>query len=819
MEKIKYRIMDYLKTHGWIYKKPEDNSQRVFKKNADSGMRQKIQKFGSFMGGMIMPTIGVFIAWGLWASAFIYNNPTSHGWFVTPELGKLVPIGIKWLLPLLIAINAGKMIYGIRGATLSAFLTIVIIVGTTTIWDQYGAGETVYKYIPENYQFYTGQELITGTDSNQYFIVSSDGYRVMGTTTYNEVISRNVFNGFAGRDPNQIIGAMVVGPIGTKIFKTIEENYIDTVKPGFEMLIRNFSLAIIAILMGLIMFYVWPWIMYGITIVITLIIQSMGQNKYIYPILTIFTEPLRTIFLNNALNYGVMAPLGLNDISQQQINNIANPHSIYYLYAGNAGPGLGLLLSFVVWKKGSERANAAGASLVEFVGGIHEVYYVYVVQKPIYIISTILGAAASMTVFSFAGGGTSTIVSPGSIISVVSTSPTGELIGINIAGVITGVIVTFAVSTIIQLIQKKKNLNSSINEQEITFSDEGMTFNSKNTSVEVVQTKEFKWSEVKKLIVACDAGMGSSAMAAGIIKKWVKNNNVDVSVSNCALKDLPSDADVIVTTNVFEKFAKDKVPNAFVYSVEKFLDKGAYDNLYKNLLEKPIDKIEILNNNSQQVNLQVNKKELDNKSLKWVNHINTLLKTEVWILILIVCGSVMLLADAILFDANTLLYKTTITYSPSNGNVPPMNNMGSNSITSVTTTTQMANFANYLFSQIAVTIFIVAMIGFGIWLIAKLFNNPLVKQGVIDKKINIMFISIMILLIVLSFGLSLALLLLGMYLDMATTTYFYIFISLTIASYLSFVITIILYKNKINKFVNIWMNQENNNNAIGDNNE
>ena len=111
----------------------------------------------------------------------------------------------------------------------------------------------------------------------------------------------------------------------------------------------------------------------------------LGQNKYIFPILTIFTEPLRTIFLNNALNYGVMAPLGLNDISQQQINNVSNPHSIYYLYAGNAGPGLGLLLSFVVWKKGSERANAAGASLVEFVGGIHEVYYVYVVQKPIYI--------------------------------------------------------------------------------------------------------------------------------------------------------------------------------------------------------------------------------------------------------------------------------------------------------------------------------------------------------------------------------------------------------------------------------------------------
>lgn len=806
MTSIKYKIMDYLKTHGWIYKKPEDGSQRVFKKKADSGIRQKIQKFGSFMGGMIMPTIGVFIAWGLWASAFIYNSPTSHGWFITPELGKLVPIGIKWLLPLLIAINAGKMIYGIRGATLSAFLTIIIIVGTTTIWDQYGAGETVYKYASENYQFYTGQELITGTDGNKYFIVASDGYRVMGTTTYNDLIGRNVFNGFAGRDPNQIIGAMVVGPLGTKIFKTIEENYIDTVKPGFEMLIRNFSLAIIAILMGLIMFYVWPWIMYGITILITLIIQSMGQNKYIFPILTIFTEPLRTIFLNNALNYGVMAPLGLNDISQQQINNVQNPHSIYYLYAGNAGPGLGLLLSFVVWKKGSERANAAGASLVEFVGGIHEVYYVYVVQKPIYIISTILGAAASMTVFSFAGGGTSTIVSPGSIISVVSTSPTGELIGINIAGILTGVVVTFLVASVIQLIQKKKNVNNSFSEQEITFTDEGMNFGAKNTTIQVAQTKEFKWSDVKKLVVACDAGMGSSAMAAGIIKKWVNNNNVNISVSNCALKDLPSDVDIIVTTNVFEKFARDKVPNAFVYPVEKFLDKGAYDNLYKNLLEKPAEQINVLNETSHKEQ-HIHKKELDNKSSKWVDHINILLKTEIWMLILIVCGTVMLLADAILFDSHTLIYKTTITYNPTNSGInPPL--AGSNTMTSITTTTQMTSFANYLFSQIAVTIFIVALIGFGIWLVVKLFRNPLIEHGIVSKKTNIIFTIFMIFLIILSIGLSFALLLLGMYLDIATTTYFYIFISLAIAVYFSFIVTIALYKNKINKLINYWSKNE-----------
>lgn len=793
---LKIKVHDYLDRNGWFYKKKDDNSQRVFKKKADSGIRQKIQKFGSFMGGMIMPTIGVFIAWGLWASAFIYNSPTSHGWFVAPELGSLVSIGIKWLLPLLIAINAGKMIYGIRGATIAAFLTIVIIAGTTTVWNDFGAGQTVYEYTESNFKYYAGQPLIESAlnDGKKYFIVDTSGYRVMGTWTYDSRIGMNVFNGFAGRDPNQIIGAMIVGPLGAKAFKTIEENYIDSVKPGFEMLIRNFSLAIIAILLGLILFYVWPWIMYGITILITLIIQGMGTNKFVYPVLTIFTEPLRTIFLNNALNYGVMAPLGLNDIAQQQIEGVANPHSLYYLYAGNAGPGLGLLLSFVVWKKGTERANATGASLVEFVGGIHEVYYVYVVQKPIYIISTILGAAASMTVFSFADAGTSTIVSPGSIISVISTSPTPQLIGINIAGVLTGTVVTFLVASLIMYFQKKKNAQSGIQEQTIEFSDEGMTFKTNtNTNTEVVNVvkKEFNWANVKKLIVACDAGMGSSAMAAGIVRKWVKSNNIDIEVSNCALKDLPNDADVIVTTNVFEQFAKDKVPTAFVYPVEKFLDKGAYDKLYENIKNQGVSTIEVsetkLVENKENV---ATKAVIDPSSKKWIGQISSLFRSYIWFYVMLLAGFVMLIANVVLIDLNTLKYSVSVSYTPiENGNT----------IVSTTTTSDL-NGLVYQWATIAWIIFFVLIVASSIWKIVMMFKKQDVNNVMCSKKYNVIFSSLAILLLAISIALSICLIVLGLF--PINSTMFYVFMGLSIASFTGLGTIFYCYFNKNKKMIN-----------------
>lgn len=503
-------------------------------------LRFQIQKIGSFMAGMIIPSIGIIIAWGLWTSMFLYNKTSgAHGWFTGQTwnaswsnwLGVVVGPGIKYLIPILIAINAGRMVYGIRGAALSAFMVLIIIVGTDEIW------------------------------KNNPDIIVING------------------KSLANRAPNQIIGAMIVGPLSAYIFKKIELLYINRIKVGFEMLIKNFSLAIIAILMGIVWFFLWAWIMFGITYILTSIINLFGKNKYVYPLMTIFTEPTRTIFLNNALNHGILSPIGLNQVAELQNQGIENARSIFFLYGGNPGPGFGLLMAYVIFRKKMERTNALGSSVIQLIGGIHEVYYVYVIAKPKMIFATIIGAGVSMTIFSFLNGGTTVTISPGSIISVISTSPNGYALGINLFGVFMGAFVTFIVAGILLKFEKQKQ-NSNL--QVVKFSDEGMSFINKSVN-KINWNLKINYSNVKKLVVACDAGMGSSAMAAGIIKKWVKENNIDIIVTNCALKDLKNDADIIVTTNVFEKFAKSKSKKNNVYVVKQFLNKIEYDDLYMNL--------------------------------------------------------------------------------------------------------------------------------------------------------------------------------------------------------------------------------------------
>lgn len=524
-----------VKIGNWFAK----NNQKPIEKNAQSGFRQKIQKIGSFMAGMILPSIGVFIAWGLWTSMFINNSSGTAGWFAgrswSPAeiniLGGIVGPGIKYLLPILIGINAGRMIYGVRGGAFAAFMVLIIIIGTDNIWNLY----------PDIIQI-NGKSL-------------------------------------AGRAPNQIIGAMLIAPLSVWIFKKIESSYIEKISPGFEMLIKNFSLALIAIVLGLAIFYLWAWVMFGITWVLTSIISIFGTNKYVAPLMTIFTEPTRTIFLNNALNHGVLSPIGLNQVEAIQSSGAGDvAKSIFFLYGGNAGPGFGLLIAYAIFRKGSERTNALGSSVIQLFGGIHEVYYVYVIAKPIMILATIPGAAVSMTIFSYLGGGTATTISPGSIISVISTSPNGYSLGINLLGIFAGALTTFFIASLILITQRKKHQGIK-NLTKVHFTDEGMNFI--ETQHENIQGIDYP--NAKKLIVACDAGVGSSAMAAGIIRKWVKEHNIDISVSNCALKDLPPDADIIVTTDVFEKFAQIKSQKNNVYTVKQFLNKNEYNLLYENL--------------------------------------------------------------------------------------------------------------------------------------------------------------------------------------------------------------------------------------------
>ncbi|WHQ36846.1 hypothetical protein [Spiroplasma sp. SV19] len=505
-------------------------------KHAKKGIRKMVQKFGSFMAGMIMPTVSLLIAWGLMAAMFLTNvQGESIGWFNVPALGRFVGPTMKYLIPSLIGFMAGKMIYDVRGGMLGAFVTFAAIIGNDWVYDQFGA--TIL--------------LINGKTIN------------------------------ASNSPNQIIGAMILAPLTVYGFKKIEKLYINRVKVGFEMLVKNFSLALIAIIYAIMIFYAWGWIMFGISWVMISIINLFTKTPWVFPFMAILTEPLRAMFLNNALNHGVMVPLGTEDVVRQLDNGVINPASWFFMVGGNPGPGFGLLLAYVVWRK-QQRAAALGSSPIQLLGGIHEVHYVYIVAEPIMILATISGAFVSLGVVAIFSGGTRAVISPGSLISVIAMSPTAIKIAINIIAVLAGALTAFGVASFIMIFKRHHKTDQLI----VNVTDEGIAFQDPVVSLsqDRKKTPNFNWAKAKLLMVACDAGMGSSAMAAAILRKWCEKNNIDIIVKNCAVKDLTPDVDICVTMKTFADIAHEKIPNAYIYPVSQFLGKNIFDNLHAELI-------------------------------------------------------------------------------------------------------------------------------------------------------------------------------------------------------------------------------------------
>ncbi|PPE06648.1 PTS transporter subunit EIIC [Mesoplasma corruscae] len=508
----------------------ENKFLKVEKSLKGKNFKLKVQKVGSFMAGMIMPSIGVLLAWGLWTAMFLYDydNNKPLGWFNAPMLGRLVDPGLKYLIPILIAFNGARMIYGIRGGMLATFVILGTIIGTDWIYANH--------------------------------ITLADGSHP--------------------GSPNQFIGAMVVGPLSGWFLKKMESFYLEKINKSYEMLVKNFGIGFFGILLALVTFFGWGWIMWGITWTMIQIISLFGSNKWLAPLMGIFTEPVKVSFLNNALNHGVMGPIGYNEIAQQTAEGLKNPRSIFFLFDPNPGPGLGMLLAYICFTKGENRYNAAGSSLIHAIGGIHEVYFVFILAKPKMLIATMLGVVGSQFITSYLGGGTIATPSPGSIISLVALSPGLHALLINLLSVLVGVLIAFGISALLLITDKNKGGDESMNFQ---LTDEGISFNENKKEQENTYKKDFQWINVKTIVFACEAGMGSSAMAAGIVSKWVKQNNLEIKVTNIAVKELNDSYDVVVTMQNFKTFAEQKAPNSYIYPIQKFMGPGVYDELYKNL--------------------------------------------------------------------------------------------------------------------------------------------------------------------------------------------------------------------------------------------
>ncbi|TCC03149.1 PTS mannitol transporter subunit IICBA [Kosakonia quasisacchari] len=396
-------------------------------------------------------------------------------------------------------------------------------------------------------------------------LVGGDRGGVVGAITTMGVI--------VGADMPMFLGAMIAGPLGGWAIKHFD-NWVDgKIKSGFEMLVNNFSAGIIGMILAILAF-----LGIGPAVEVLSKVLAAGVNFMVahemLPLASIFVEPAKILFLNNAINHGIFSPLGI-----QQSHDLGK--SIFFLIEANPGPGMGVLLAYMFFGRGSAKQSAGGAAIIHFLGGIHEIYFPYVLMNPRLLLAVILGGMTGVFTLSVLNGGLVSPASPGSILAVLAMTPKGAYFA-NLAAIFAALVVSFVISSILLKTSKVKDDEDL---QEATRRIHEMKAESKGATPLAAGDVTNDLSHVRKIIVACDAGMGSSAMGAGVLRKKVQDAGLsNISVTNSAINSLPSDVDLVITHRDLTERAMRQAPQAQHISLTNFLDSGLYTNLTERLV-------------------------------------------------------------------------------------------------------------------------------------------------------------------------------------------------------------------------------------------
>ncbi|WP_243226956.1 PTS mannitol transporter subunit IICB [Microbacterium sp. CIAB417] len=546
------------------------------------GARVAVQRFGTFLSGMIMPNIAAFIAWGFITMLFIpagffgADSPFGWHWYPVSEIiggggdsaiigwngamtalaqgdggtfqayAGLVGAMVTYLLPLLIANTGGRMVYGERGGVVATIATMGVILGTN---------------IP------------------------------------------------------MFLGAMIMGPIAAWITKQMDKIWDGKIKPGFEMLVNNFSAGILGMILAIIGFFAFGPVFLAIS-------DGLGEavnwlvSLNLLPLVSIIVEPAKVLFLNNAINHGVFTPLGI-----QQADEVGK--SILFLIEANPGPGIGLLLAFSFFGVGIAKASAPGAAIIQFFGGIHEIYFPYALSKPVTILALIAGGAAGVTTNMVLGGGLAFPAAPGSIIAVGAAAigpGVGNLL-IVFLSVIVAAAVTFILTAIILRASRKRDLaaeadtfgaaiaqteankgksSAAMDALRASSSSDAAAARDANEALDKLETEVetggqadgglLTTTKITHIVFACDAGMGSSAMGASVLRNKIKKAGVEgVTVTNKAIANLDGSEDLVITQNQLTDRARKQTPGAVHVSVDNFMNSPKYEEVVDLVVDQQKD--------------------------------------------------------------------------------------------------------------------------------------------------------------------------------------------------------------------------------------
>ena len=472
------------------------------------GARVHVQRFGTFLSGMVMPNIAAFIAWGLITAFFI---PT--GWTPNETFGSLVDPMIIYMLPLLIASTGGRMVYDTRGSVIAVIATMGVIVGSE---------------IP------------------------------------------------------MFIGAMIVGPLAAYLLKKVDSIWEGKIKAGFEMLVNNFTSGILGAILALGAFVGIAPLVTGLSNLLEIGVDFLIANGLL-PLASILIEPGKVLFLNNAINHGVLTPLGVQQVSE-------SGKSILFLLEANPGPGLGILLAFTFFGVGLAKASAPGAIVIQFLGGIHEIYFPYVLMKPMLILAAIGGGMTGVAINVAFATGLRAPASPGSILAVLAQTAPDSYVGV-ILSVIGAATVSFLIAAVILRASRKRDLlndragdlSAAVAKTQANKGKASSVLGGLVGSVDAAPAASAD-RDLKNIVFACDAGMGSSAMGASVLRNKIKKAGVDgVTVTNQSIANLDGSADLVITHQDLTDRARSKSPASMHLSVDNFMNSPQYDEVVRML--------------------------------------------------------------------------------------------------------------------------------------------------------------------------------------------------------------------------------------------
>ena len=468
-------------------------------------MKEKVQSFGRFLSGMVMPNIGAFIAWGLITALFI-----EAGWVPNAQLATMVSPMLSYVLPILIAYTGGRMVGGARGAVMGAIACVGVVCGAP--------------------------------------------------------------------DYPMLMGAMLIGPLGGLVIKKFDQAVEGKIPAGFEMLVNNFSVGILGMLLAIVGFYLIGPFMAAILVFLSGGVDIL-VNAGLLPLVSIFVEPAKVLFLNNAINHGIFTPLGA-----QQVETLGK--SVFYMIETNPGAGAGVLLAY--WMFSNDKAtkdSAPGALIVHVLGGIHEIYFPYVLMNPLLLLATIGGSVAAMFFNTIFNVGLVSPASPGSILALLAVAPRGGQLMVIISFLI-GTAVSFLIAS---PIVKMSNSSASLEDAQSQMSN--MKAASKGAYAATADGGEVDLRTLDRIVFACDAGMGSSAMGAAVLQKKLEAKGLgNIKVSHYSVSEVPAGVQFVVCHQDLVERARKSAPSARIVTISNFMNAPEYDMIVQEILDAKSNK-------------------------------------------------------------------------------------------------------------------------------------------------------------------------------------------------------------------------------------